>query len=264
MLDQALVIQPLQAPFPGAHVMVDQDEQAASRHELEVLAPDPPPPPAVVDPPAIDNLYDVMLVPFPIKRGWRRQVVARDCDRHAIGPEAAHRGSKRTRRSSSSASGSASRARRRLPAKRPFRRSSTSRRRCGEPPAGAKRPSCSTTTGTRSEAATVIAVTPDSSTADRLSASSVAVSVVASLVGSARRRSSTSGAPSSTASVSATAPLAQPSASSCATRRAVRSPITPSSTPRSSSGPAKRRARLIVGASYTGGIGAASTPRASR
>src|SRR6266540_3930226 len=249
MLDQTLVIQPLKAPFRGADIVVDQHQQATSRHQLEVLAPDPPPPPALVDPPAIDNLYDDMLIPFPLERNWCRQVVARDRDRHAVGPEAAHRGSRRTRRSGSSASGSASRARSRLPAKRQFRRPTTSRRRCDEPPAGAKRLSCSATVGTRSQAVTVMDITPDSSTADRLSASSAAISVAASLVGSASTRSSTSGAPSSTASVSATAPLAHPSASNCATRRSVRSPITRSSTSRSSSGPAKRRTRLTPGVS---------------
>src|SRR6266540_6095408 len=202
MLDQALVIQPLEAPFRGADIVVDQHEQATSRDKLKILAPDPPPPPAVVDPPAIDNLYDGMLVTFPIERNWRRQIVTRDRDRHAMRPEAAHRGSRRTRRSGSSAAGSASRARSRLPAKRPCRRPTTSRRRCDEPPSGAKRLSCSATVGTRSQAVTVMDITPDSSTADRLSASSAAISVAASLVGSASTRSSTSGAPSSTASVS--------------------------------------------------------------
>src|SRR6266545_2791196 len=125
MVDQGLVIQPLKAPFRGADIVVDQHEQATARHELEVLAPDPPPPPSLIDPPAIDNLYDGMLVPFPLERHWRGQLIAGDGDRYAIRPEAAHRGSRRTRRSSSSASGSTSRARSRLPAKRPPNRSST-------------------------------------------------------------------------------------------------------------------------------------------
>src|SRR5262245_4213751 len=176
MLDQGLVIQTLQAPFARAHVVVDQYQQAAAGDQLKILSPDPPFPPALVDPPALDDLLHYMAVTFPCKREWCGQLVAHNDNRHAVGPEAAHRRSSRTRRSGSRASGSASRACSKLPAKRPFRRSSTSRRRWVCPPAGAKRSSCSTTTALRSETVAFTATTPDSSAAERLSASSAPAS----------------------------------------------------------------------------------------
>src|SRR5215212_1832595 len=113
--------------------MVDQQQQPALGCELEVLAPDPPLPPAGIDAPAIDNLLHHMTVLAPYECRWRREIVGHDHDRYTLRPEAAHRGSRRTRRSISGAAGSTSVARSRLPAKRPCSRSSTSCSRCTLP-----------------------------------------------------------------------------------------------------------------------------------
>jgi hypothetical protein len=56
-----LIVHTLKSPGIGAHVVVDQHEQAAVGGQGEVLAPDSSPPPAFIDPPALQDGHYVEL-----------------------------------------------------------------------------------------------------------------------------------------------------------------------------------------------------------
>lgn len=100
-----LVIQPLEPPGAGQHVVVDSDEHPACSRQREVFAPDAVLPPAGIDSPAFEDVIDLVarhglpdrtVRPFKnytlkSEHRGRGEFIRLDSDWETFRPESTHR-----------------------------------------------------------------------------------------------------------------------------------------------------------------------------